>query len=69
MFGSSEKEVQNTEISLAGLTNSYETTKSVKFENAKFDVVVRVKQAYSGKEVELKDVQQSVISQMIQPFD
>ena len=56
MFGSSEKEVQNTEISLAGLTMSYETTSKIKFENAKFDVRIRVKQAYSGKEVEMQEV-------------
>lgn len=68
-FGTSVKEVHSSEISLAGLTTSYQTTKQVTWEKTKFDVTVRVKQAYGGREVESKQVEQIVIKSHVKPYD
>lgn len=35
----------------------------------KFDVIVRVRQAYGGKEMEVKQVEHVAIERLIKPFD
>lgn len=54
IFGSKVNQLHSTEIGLAGLTASYEMTKQISYERVKFDVIVRVRQAYGGKEMEVK---------------
>lgn len=69
IFGGSTKEVHSSEVSLAGLTSSYQTSKQIAYEKVKFDVVVRVRQAYGGKETEVKQVENVVIERHIKAFD
>ena len=69
IFGGSTKEIHSSEVSLAGLTSSYQTSKQITYEKVKFDVVVRVRQAYGGKETEVKQVEHVVIERHIKAFD
>lgn len=65
IFGGSTKELHSSEVSLVGLTNSYQTSKQITYEKVKFDVVVRVRQAYGGKETEAKEVDNIVIDRHV----
>jgi phage replication-related protein YjqB (UPF0714/DUF867 family) len=58
-FGDSE--LMKDEISLYGLNEHNEITKRVNKNNIKFEVTVRVRQAYSKKELEVKETKNLII--------
>ena len=67
-----EKNMFKTDISLGGLRNNNEIKKSFKPEEinkVKFDVIVRIRQAYSKKELINEEIVKKIITKIYQPFD
>ena len=67
-----EKNMFKSDISLGGLRNNNEIKKSFKPEEinkVKFDVIVRIRQAYSKKELINEEIVKKIITKIYQPFD
>ena len=68
-LGVGEQNKFKTEISLLGLSNANEIVKPIKHEDIKFEVTVRVRQAFSKKETETKTSTKMALEKMFTPFD
>ena len=67
-----EKNMFKSDISLGGLRNNNEIKKTFKPEEinkVKFDVIVRIRQAYSKKELINEEIVKQIITKIYQPFD
>ena len=67
-----EKNMFKSDISLGGLRNNNEIKKTFKPEEinkVKFDVIVRIRQAYSKKELINEEIVKKIITKIYQPFD
>ena len=67
-----EKNLFKSEIGLHGFRGSNEITKTFKFDlekvKVKFDVIVRIKEAFSGKEMCEKATEKTVLDKIFQTF-
>ena len=55
-----EKEMHKSDFSLIGLGNQNEISKKISFEKVKFEIIVRIKQAFSKKETEENETQKMI---------
>lgn len=68
-LGVGEQNKFKHEVALLGLGSSNEVVKTIKHEDIKFEVTVRVRQAYSKKEMETKTSTKVALEKMFMPFD
>jgi hypothetical protein len=55
-----EKDMHKSDFSLIGLSNQNEISKKISFEKVKFEIIVRIKQAFSKKETEENETQKMI---------
>jgi len=68
-----DKDIFKGEVSLRGLETNNEMSKTLKFDFEKhkvtFDVIVRVKEAYSGKEMVQEEGSKEVLDEIYSSFN
>ena len=64
-----EKVVFSAEVPLSHLNVANELRKALKHENVQFGVIVRVREAWSGKERSREATRKAFLDKIHQPFD
>ena len=64
-----EKNIFRTDFSMSAFNNNNQITKSFKFDKVKFDVIVRIKQAYKGLEMTQEETTKIEFLEIPEAFD